>query len=65
MYETKRIWLTGQGHINNGKESLYNITLHNISFSVSFMPDRMQTHMNMTREELILLRDAIDEELND
>ena len=63
----KKVWLTGQGVINNitSKESMYNVTLQDIQFSVSFVPEFKQTHLRMNRKELILLKKAIEKEIDD
>ena len=59
-----KIWLTGQGVLDgNMKETLFNVTLHNIPIGLRIYPDVGQTHITLTREELVMLRDAIDEKI--
>lgn len=59
------MWLTGQGHIDavTGKERLFSVTFQNVRMTASFMPEIEQTHMSFMREDLIMLRDAIDKEI--
>jgi len=67
MADDRKIWLTGQGvKIADGDkrfESIYSITFQNIHISVRFMPEFSQAHMIFGRDDLILLRDAIDKEI--
>ncbi len=63
----KKIWLTGQGIISrpNQEQLFYNVTFENIHLVTSFYPDLSQIHLRMEREELILLREAINKEIKE
>jgi hypothetical protein len=67
LHIEKKIWLTGQGVLRakNNQESLFNVTLQNIPLHVNFMPEFKQCYLLLGREELIMLRNAINKEIKE
>lgn len=63
-----QIWLVGQGVIrrtasNGREESLYNVSMKEVDFHVSFNAELQLIRLLMSREDLIKLREAIDKEI--
>lgn len=61
----KKIWLTSSGLYSrpSNKAIEYIMTLQSVHFVVSFFPDERQTHIHFSRNDLIMIRNAIDKEI--
>jgi hypothetical protein len=61
----KKIWLTEKGVKSNidGKELMYAMTIQDINVGLFFYPELRQVHMSLDREDLIMIRDAINKQI--
>ncbi|NOQ37551.1 hypothetical protein GQ472_01555 [archaeon] len=60
----KKVWVTGLGiYDGDRKETMFTVTLYDIPLTLVTFPDLRQSQMTIARDEILLLRDAIDKML--